>query len=197
MQLYLFVLSLFRNSKAARINTGRRWRTFANGSPGPGTYEEAGRIAQGPQVCTRFHSTITKNMATTAPRTRWGGNPRHRTPGPGSYRPPSDFGYLDVKQRMTDHFYRGNHDVVGDLSSVPDQEDSIIEKATEAGLALKIEKMASHAISIQSDGKKSRRRNSNFKTVEVAEAQTSRPIHIKKENSNTYDGIPVDDLGIT
>ena len=98
---------------------------------------------------------------------------------------------------MTDHFYRGNHNVGGDLSSVPDQEDSIIEKATEAGLALKLEKMDSHAISIHSDGKKSRRRNSNFKTVEVAEPQTSRIIHIKKDNSNPHDGMPVDDLGIT
>lgn len=82
------------------MNTGRRWRGAGTSVPGPGTYEEIGRVAQGDQVVSMFHTTLTKNLRTTAARTRWGGNPRFRTPGPGTYRPPSDFGYLDFRSTL-------------------------------------------------------------------------------------------------
>lgn len=40
-----YISAQYMNSKAARINTGRRWKTYANGKPGPGSYEEAGQIS--------------------------------------------------------------------------------------------------------------------------------------------------------
>ena len=46
-------------------------------------------------------------MATTEPRHQWGGNPRFRTPAPGTYRPPSDFGYLEFKNTLRANFYGG------------------------------------------------------------------------------------------
>lgn len=91
------------NSKAARINTGRRFGSFDNHQPGPGEYDELGNVASGKQACSNFHSTITKNMGTTEKRTQWGGHPRFRTPGPGTYRPPTDFGYLDFKNQLHDN----------------------------------------------------------------------------------------------
>ena len=30
------------------MNTGRRWKNYGPGAPGPGTYEEIGKIANGP-----------------------------------------------------------------------------------------------------------------------------------------------------
>lgn len=65
----LYINSQLNNSKAAKINTGRRFFTDENGKPGPGYYEETGRIASGKQVCSNFHSTIVKNIGTTACRT--------------------------------------------------------------------------------------------------------------------------------
>ena len=95
--LILFIYLSLRNSKASRINTGRRWKDTGNVNPGPGTYTEVGCVANGTQVVSIYHSTLTKNLGTTEARTKWGGNPRFRTPGPGTYRPPSDFGYLEFK----------------------------------------------------------------------------------------------------
>mmetsp|Transcript_306 Transcript_306/g.454 ORF Transcript_306/g.454 Transcript_306/m.454 type:complete len:161 (-) Transcript_306:657-1139(-) len=95
--------SQMNNSKAARINTGRRWKEPTERSPGPGYYEDLGGVAKGSQVCSNFHSTIVKNIGTTEKRHQWGGNPRFRTPGPGTYRPPSDFGYLDFKGQFAEN----------------------------------------------------------------------------------------------
>ena len=92
-----------RNSRAARMNTGRRWKDVGTSVPGPGTYEEIGCVAAGDQVVSTFHTTLTKNLATTETRHKWGGNPRFRTPGPGTYRPPSDFGYLDFKNTLREN----------------------------------------------------------------------------------------------
>ena len=85
------------------MNTGRRWKDISQQVPGPGTYTETGNCATGAQVVSTFHSTLTKNLKTTEARTKWGGNPRFKTPGPGSYRPPSDFGYLDFKSQLRDN----------------------------------------------------------------------------------------------
>ena len=100
-------LSSHSNSKATRLAQCPRFQVYDPKNPGPGTYEEIGRIAAGKQVCTNFHSTIVKNMATTEPRHQWGGNPRFRTPAPGTYRPPSDFGYLEFKNTLRANFYGG------------------------------------------------------------------------------------------
>ena len=81
---------------------GRRFKKKHELIPGPGEYSEKGNVADGAQMCTNYHSTITKNLGTTEKRTDWDGNPRFRTPGPGSYRPPSDFGYLDRKMQQRD-----------------------------------------------------------------------------------------------
>ena len=48
-------------------------------------------------------------MATTSPRHEWGGNPRFRTPAPGTYRPPSDFGYLEFKNTLRENYYGGKN----------------------------------------------------------------------------------------
>ena len=85
------------------MNTGRRWKDYGQRSPGPGAYNETGNISSGRQVCSNFHSTITKNFKTSEGRTQWGGNPRFRTPAPGTYRPPSDFGYLEFKNQLRDN----------------------------------------------------------------------------------------------
>lgn len=98
-----YISSQMSNSKAARINTGRRWKDLTVNNPGPGYYEEVGKVSKREQVCTNFHSTITKNLGTTARRTAWGEHPRFRTPGPGDYRPPSDFGYLDFKSQFNEN----------------------------------------------------------------------------------------------
>jgi len=116
--------------------------------PGPGSYEEAGKISSGAQVCTRFHSTITKNMKTTSPRSRWGGNPRFATPGPGSYRPPSDFGYLEFKSQVNGHFHKRGNSMMQKQTSEAQDVDSIAESNLDANLMLKIDKINSQAISI-------------------------------------------------
>ena len=119
------------------MNTGRRFRDEDQNIPGPGTYAQKGNIADGPQVCSNFHSTITKNLSTSEKRHEWGGNPRFRTPGPGTYRPPSDFGYLDFKNQL--------RDMEGSINTGFDT--SIMEPSS----GLKIRKIDSNAISIQSD----------------------------------------------
>lgn len=42
-----YSISEYVNSRAARINTGRRFKSLLSAVPGPGTYEEVGRVAQG------------------------------------------------------------------------------------------------------------------------------------------------------
>ena len=66
--------------------------------PGPGYYEEVGAISKGFQSCSNYPSTLIKNFRTTEKRPEWHG--RFKTPGPGTYRPPSDFGYLDMQSRI-------------------------------------------------------------------------------------------------
>jgi len=72
------------NSKAARTTQCPRFQVYDPRNPGPGTYEEIGRIGigtgvtAGKQTCTNFHSTIVKNMATTEARTKWGGTYLHQ-----------------------------------------------------------------------------------------------------------------------
>lgn len=87
--------SEFSNSKSSRINTGRRFKPQLTLGPGPGTYEEMGNIGKSVHTCTNFKSPKIKNIGTTEKRPEWSTHSRFATPGPGTYRPPSDFGYLD------------------------------------------------------------------------------------------------------
>ena len=66
--------------------------------PGPGQYSEIGMISKGYQSVSNYPSTHIKNLGTTEKRPEW--YARFKTPGPGTYRPPSDFGYLDLQSRM-------------------------------------------------------------------------------------------------
>ena len=51
------------------------------------------------QTCSAFHSTLTRNLKTTEVQ-RPNLAMRFKTPGPGTYRPPSDFGYLDFQNQF-------------------------------------------------------------------------------------------------
>jgi hypothetical protein len=66
--------------------------------PGPGFYESPGRIDQnnGFQMISNFRTVKARRFG-TALRTE--NDSKLDTPGPGSYRPPSDFGYLDFKPK--------------------------------------------------------------------------------------------------
>jgi len=70
-----------------------------NGTPGPGLYELPGMMSQktGMQHVSFYHSVKVRRFG-TAQRPDIG-NGKQKTPGPGTYRPPSDFGYLDFKPK--------------------------------------------------------------------------------------------------
>lgn len=90
-----YASSTYNNSKASNFNTGRRFKSPAPGlaTPGPGTYELPGNTVDSHQVASNFHSILTRTLRTTEKRPP--DFTRFKTPGPGSYRPPSDFGYID------------------------------------------------------------------------------------------------------
>ena len=73
-------------------------------NPGPGTYEELGSVGKGVHTCTNFKSPKVKNIGTTEKRPEWSIHSRFATPGPGTYRPPSDFGYMDMKKNSGKDF---------------------------------------------------------------------------------------------
>lgn len=88
-------ISTYNNSKASRFNPGNRFKSVQpHPVPGPGTYEQGGLTCKAVQGCSNFHSILTRTLKTTEKqRPEFGG--RFKTPGPGTYRPPSDFGYVD------------------------------------------------------------------------------------------------------
>ena len=88
----------YSNSKAPRMSVDTRFKYADNKLPGPGTYEETGQVAAGRQVCSNYHTTLVKNLGTTEKRPDW--SARFKTPGPGAYRPPVEFGYFDHGSRM-------------------------------------------------------------------------------------------------
>ena len=64
-----------------------------NNSPGPGTYETTCAIDKMDQKISNFKSVAVRKFGTSV-------RPNlskydTQTPGPGHYRPPSDFGYLE------------------------------------------------------------------------------------------------------
>lgn len=58
-------------------------------------YDQAGELNKGSQVNSNFHSIKTPSFGVGG---RMRLTQRFQTPGPGSYRPPSDFGYVDIIQ---------------------------------------------------------------------------------------------------
>ena len=135
-------------------------------------------------MCTNFHSTLTKNIGNTCKRHQWGGNPRFRTPGPGTYRPPSDFGYLDFKKHLRDNLNGSVHTGM----------DTSMHETFNANRTLQLSKFDS----IHSTKQSARRNNSVIKTVDVAEPQSTRifmkktsvgggPGHMSSRNQITQD----------
>ena len=86
------------------MNTGRRFKPALFLNPGPGHYEELGSVGKGTHTCTNFKSPKVKNIGTTEQRPEWSIHSRFATPGPGTYRPPSDFGYMDMKKHNKTDF---------------------------------------------------------------------------------------------
>lgn len=80
------------------MSVDTRFKPFDNKLPGPGTYEETGSISVQKQVSSNYHTTVVKNLGTTEKRPEWAA--RFKTPGPGTYRPPVEFGYYDNSSRM-------------------------------------------------------------------------------------------------
>ena len=65
--------------------------------PGPGYYEPKGSIeVKGDQFVSQYGSVKVRRFG-TAQRPDIGNN--NPTPGPGTYRPPSDFGYLEMRSK--------------------------------------------------------------------------------------------------
>lgn len=65
--------------------------------PGPGTHRVLGGTAEGSQTVSQYHTIQTRTFGTENQRPEWG--PRFKTPGPGTYQPPSDFGYVTISPR--------------------------------------------------------------------------------------------------
>ena len=65
--------------------------------PGPGVYEALGNTAEGNQMLSQFHTIQTRHFGSENQRPDW--IKRFKTPGPGTYVPPSDFGYVTISPR--------------------------------------------------------------------------------------------------
>lgn len=68
-------------------------------SPGPGYYELPGTMDKdcGKQQVSQYKTVRVRRFGTSQrPELA---NEKTKTPGPGTYRPPSDFGYLDFKPK--------------------------------------------------------------------------------------------------
>jgi hypothetical protein len=70
--------------------------------PGPGEHEAKGNVADlNGSYLSHFHSLTEQRGFGTKTAVRISSthqSPRFNTPGPGHYRPPSDFGYVDFRQ---------------------------------------------------------------------------------------------------
>ena len=108
-------------------------------------------------------------MRTTEKKSQWGGNPRFRTPGPGTYRPPSDFGYLEFKNTLRD------------------QNRSIISGYDQSMMDNKLEQTNMSMLS-DKKSRRSRQNNSMFRTVDAkenrmfAKRQSADPAHQSSRN---------------
>ena len=82
------------NSKASRWSKDQRLKYEVSKSPGPGAHEHLGNVADANSTAGQFRSIQTRYFGSEARDQGWVA--RFKTPGPGSYRPPSDFGYVTV-----------------------------------------------------------------------------------------------------
>jgi hypothetical protein len=83
------------------MSKGERFTLFGSRVPGPGTYEQLGEVSKIVQHCGNFHSPKVKNIGNTGPKLHVPID--NKSPGPGTYRQPSDFGYVDlVRPRKLD-----------------------------------------------------------------------------------------------
>ena len=90
--------------------------------PGPGTYEStAGEVQKGDQVVSHYHTILTPNLGSTGEQ-RPSDKLRFKTPGPGTYRPPSDFGYVDLIPKIDNRSVMDNY------------QQSILGSTTRSGL---------------------------------------------------------------
>lgn len=64
-------------------------------APGPGSYEQLGEVKNPTHICSNYHSPKVKNLGTTAAKP-FQEKDVTNSPGPGTYRQPSDFGYVDL-----------------------------------------------------------------------------------------------------
>ncbi len=92
-------LNAYRNSKAAHFSPTQRFKpTKVEDRPGPGYYDMPGEVNKnnGFQLISNFHTVKTRRFGTSV---RSQQESKNNTPGPGTYRAPSDFGYLDFKHK--------------------------------------------------------------------------------------------------
>ena len=88
--------SQFFNSKSARWAKDERLRLPPSthySVPGVGTHNHVGNTGDTVQVASQFHTVATRIFGKEQ-RPEW--HARFNTPGPGTYVPPSDFGYVTM-----------------------------------------------------------------------------------------------------
>lgn len=95
-----YSLSSYKGSGAAKF--GREIKIPPNVMeaakfPGPGYHENTGNMAQGFQAISSFKTIATRTFGNEG-RPEWAS--RFQTPGPGTYVPPSDFGYIGLAPRF-------------------------------------------------------------------------------------------------
>lgn len=87
-----------RNSKAPHFSPARRFNNehvYKQFIPGPGQYEPKD-YQDGTYTLSKYKNACARRFGTAARLSMK--HPSIDTPGPGSYRPPSDFGYLDLEK---------------------------------------------------------------------------------------------------
>ena len=96
--------SLMLSSKSAKWSKDARLKpvyTKYEKYPGPGYYEHLGSTSEPYTIAGQFHSIQTRGFGTQKRQSDWTG--RNKTPGPGTYIPPSDFGYVSFKKKPLMH----------------------------------------------------------------------------------------------
>lgn len=96
-----YTSSEFNNSKSARWAKDDKLRLPPSTHyvvPGPGIYEHVGNVGQTIQSASQYHTVATRIFGKEQ-RPEWHCHDRFKTPGPGTYVPPSDFGYVTISPR--------------------------------------------------------------------------------------------------
>jgi hypothetical protein len=85
-------------------------------NPGPGSHEQYGECAKGVQVNSMYHSIQSPSFKGGEKHQPIKSSLSYILPGPGHYRPPSDFGYIDFRKTNSSMMH----------SAMGKQEDSIM-----------------------------------------------------------------------